>query len=624
MKTLRGVLDTIMEGTSRNTSSRTEKWQRLTQADDFKPTGSVEPWSSYTHGFLRPAPKLSGLDIVSLARSRRERSEDQLRALQCNMPYMRRLVQTIFAPTVWQRAPMSDKASFLGSQIHGVLNDFVLWRSLESEVEHFDTVRLKYRDMIAPGEPLPPGYDRALGHLELLLINHITLRSSALLYQIAVTPAFVRHPTFAKVPGATNEGPIREVLLTHHNDTMEVYKTDRLYWILAQFSNHPEKINGFDYPVLFALLREHLAGSPRKERERLSELLYEQTNDLATCHELLTVVGRLHRPQSTNPVIEHAIKTERFAWRVFQGYPGGDYPLKFPREISRLHSIWLTAGSGLMDAFKMHQPPQGPRGTAWVQYNKESNSALARFWETMKLASKLWLSHMTLTPEEEAVFHGVLSFGTSTEHLEALRAEESAILTEVQKQQNKFATPLPVFVDSRPTSPPPLTTRTRHKNKTRPEKAKPSNTDAEDDADGLQASLPKLSLSLATDDDDDEPPPKPIPVSRRNFDEVFGAIFPADRAEAKRAVDWNTFSRAMQAVGCELDNGSGGSEVMFRHQVFGKITFHKPHPEPKIDPVKLHAWGDRLARRFAWSRDRFVVMAVGSSEGGAEVRQRVG
>lgn len=262
-----------------------------------------------------------------------------------------------------------------------------------------------------------------------------------------------------------------------------------------------------------------------------------------------------------------------------------------------------------MSAFEQHQPPQGPRGKAWLMYNQKLHSALDKFWGTMKAAMKIEMSHKILTPDEEGEFNGICSFGSSKEHVEAVRAEENAILAELDRQEKKLATPVSVFTDS-PTAPPlnRAATNTRKKNKTQPE-------NSQDDTSGLEAALSNLSLATTPI----EPPLEPIPVSRRNFDEVFGAMFPADRAEAKRPVDWGTFSHGMRAVGCALENSSGGSEVLFRHVVFGKITFHKPHPEPKIDPIKLHAWGDRLEKRFGWRRERFVVVAAAEESGGDEV-----
>lgn len=604
MRLLRNIADAILvdvlEDAPSSGPGRTNKWQqRTTLQNDFKPVGSVESWSSYTHGFLCAAPNLDSLDILTLTRSRRERTEDHLRALQCNIPYMRRQIQALFGAPIWRGVPATEKGAFLGVQLHFATSDYLLWRCLETEIEHFCAIRQKYGDLVAHGKPLPRNYDRALGDLTLLLINQILSRSQNLMREIAFTPGLSMHWTRSQpTPG----GPFKMFPLTYNN-TMDTFKKDRLYWILTQLCNHPESRDAFDFPMLFTMLHEHLAASPRKERERLDELMHQHINDLAACHELLNAVGRLHRPQSTNPGLQESLKTKRFAWRIAAGAAEeGKYS-------TQLESLFSRIGGSLMEAFEQHKPPQGPRGKAWVEYTRQLHSALDKFWGwgSMRFATKLELAGTTLTPDEEEELFGITSFGAADEHVEAVRAEETAILEEIEKRQKLLAIPVPVFMDSQGASCNTGVASTVSKRKTRPEQQAhvTDATSAKVDQTGLD-NLSNLSLA------DDIPSLDPIPVSRRNFDEVFGAMYPSDRAEAKRSVDWNTFSRAMKAVGCALDNGGGGSEVLFKHDKFGKITFHKPHPEPRVDPIMLHAWGDRLARRFQWSRERFVVAGAES------------
>lgn len=604
MQVLRNIVDAVMMRIPISVSGRTDKWLRVIQAGDFKATGSVEPWSSYTHGFLCAAPQVDGLDYLALIRSRRERSEDHLRALQCNIPYMRRQIQSLSETSVWQGVSAAEKCTTLGNQMHFAAFDYIMWRSLESEVQHFDEIRLNYGDNVAQGKPLPNDYDRALGSLGLLLINHIIARSRALLHEMAFAPGFSMHWTRMQQTGG---GPMRRKPVANNN-TMGVFNEDRLYWILAQLCNHPEKKDAFDFPMLIAMLHEHLAVSSRKERERLDELTYQHVTDIAACHELIRAVNT-HRPQSTNFAMEDALKTQRLAWRVFAGRgKAEDFFLK-----EQIEKTSMRICPELVNAFKMQKPPKGLRGKVWVQYTRQLHSALDKFWGSMKDAVKIDLAKMGLTSDKEGEFFGVFAFGTSTEHVEALRAEERSILAEEERRRTKLASPVPIFTDSQSTSldvDAAIARNKKKKKKTRPEREVPdADPNPAKGASGLEADLPKLSLAA-----DDAPVLDPIPVSRRNFNEVFGAMFPCDRAEAKRSVDWSTFARAMKAIGCALDNGGGGSEVLFRHEKFGKITFHRPHPEPKIDPIKLHAWGDRLARRFRWSRARFVV-ATNVTEG---------
>ena len=57
---------------------------------------------------------------------------------------------------------------------------------------------------------------------------------------------------------------------------------------------------------------------------------------------------------------------------------------------------------------------------------------------------------------------------------------------------------------------------------------------------------------------------------------------------------------------------NGGSAVRFELHTAeepdgGAIVFHKPHPVPKIDPIRLSWMGRRMAKWFEWSRERFIL-----------------
>lgn len=151
MQVLRGIVDAILVEVPQSMPSRTGKWQRRTAAEDFKPTGSVETWSSYTHGYLHAAARIDRLDMLNLARSRRERAEDHPEALKCNIPYMRRQLQVLFGKPVWNSSSMSDQALFMCVQASIAVTDRILWRTLESETHHFCTIRSKFSHAIAQG-----------------------------------------------------------------------------------------------------------------------------------------------------------------------------------------------------------------------------------------------------------------------------------------------------------------------------------------------------------------------------------------------------------------------------------------------------------------------------------------
>lgn len=53
---------------------------------------------------------------------------------------------------------------------------------------------------------------------------------------------------------------------------------------------------------------------------------------------------------------------------------------------------------------------------------------------------------------------------------------------------------------------------------------------------------------------------------------------------------------------------SGGSAVHFNpvDDEGGSIVFHKPHPDPNVEPIMLQTMGKRMRKWFGWDRDSFV------------------
>jgi hypothetical protein len=57
-----------------------------------------------------------------------------------------------------------------------------------------------------------------------------------------------------------------------------------------------------------------------------------------------------------------------------------------------------------------------------------------------------------------------------------------------------------------------------------------------------------------------------------------------------------------------IASNSGGSIVSFEYEDGKrKINFHRPHPEPVIDPIMLRTVGARLNKWFGWTRNTFVL-----------------
>lgn len=100
---------------------------------------------------------------------------------------------------------------------------------------------------------------------------------------------------------------------------------------------------------------------------------------------------------------------------------------------------------------------------------------------------------------------------------------------------------------------------------------------------------------------------KPNIVVPKDSRTIFRSMFPLTVTEREQSVRWDDFVRAMQYTGMKAKNG-GGSIVIFEEETgTGKIVFHRPHPNPTIDPIMLQSMGRRMSKWFGWTRDTFVL-----------------
>lgn len=86
---------------------------------------------------------------------------------------------------------------------------------------------------------------------------------------------------------------------------------------------------------------------------------------------------------------------------------------------------------------------------------------------------------------------------------------------------------------------------------------------------------------------------------------------------AERSYVWTHFLQAMVDAGFAVTHRSG-SAVSFK-KADGVIVFHRPHPEPNIDPVMLASMGKRLRKWFGWDAQSFVARSRSEGEGGEVV-----
>ena len=105
------------------------------------------------------------------------------------------------------------------------------------------------------------------------------------------------------------------------------------------------------------------------------------------------------------------------------------------------------------------------------------------------------------------------------------------------------------------------------------------------------------------------PPPTPTVFVNATSKAVFERLFAANPT-SKKPMHFNDFAAAMIDAGFSAEHAGrcSGSAVTFKSERNGPatITFHQPHPDPKVDHNKLRTWGKRLNQKFGWELESFV------------------
>lgn len=577
---LRKIVDKIMDGADMSKQSISEKW-RLVTSLGFKQTGAVEIWSPYTNqGFSAP-PVFNINNLISIVQTRSDAVSDHLWLLQTEPAYMRRYIRIVLQGDFHRICKPDEVGSLVVKELYKDVVAYWMWRWVSTEFAHVKAVHDRFRDSVHPGERLPPRYDRALGALELLLVNLVKFSAAYLSEVLPYRPGFRDRYSFSRCAEANGTISIegrREKML----DVKKLFFEDPLEWCLVQMQGASDTQSNFDHAMLFAFLDSHLANSTPKERARVDEILYRKLSDLAAYHEILISV-RLHRPQNEIRNIEEVKESEdRGAWKGFN----------IPVQLGAKDSIRL--GTPLLRDFYEAPVPGGLKNIAWLKRSQALRKSLEKFWGGMRRCSQDILKEAKFSTEEALSILNVTSAYLTPEYVAAVRAEEEQVLAGNERASEPLQKEWGSSSATQSAEPAP-----KAKIKTKVGKEAEPMKEIEEKIAGVTVDFVEESYFV-------------VPVKRRAFD-MITLMFPSTAQEAAKSVEWDNFVYAMSDIGFAARNG-GGSAVLFANEGWvkegqsgGKIVFHKPHPIAKIDPIMLHSMGKRMAKWFGWSRERFAL-----------------
>ncbi|KAJ8062829.1 hypothetical protein OCU04_008085 [Sclerotinia nivalis] len=615
MSSLRKVVDGILQGVDMNASPAAEKWKSMVLMG-FRHTDVVELWSPYTNQAFSSPPSFSTSTLISLAQTRLEATVDHLWLLQTEPAYMKRFIVNMCHGGLYESTKDMGASWLVVRGIIEAIESCWGWGWLKNECEHVKSIHNRFRDNIAQGENLPTKYNKALGALELLVVNEVNRRAELLGHRTSQRPGFSHNYTTTR--RSQDQGP--DILDIKRkgglcSDEKYLFENDLLDYCVSNLQARPdrqanpdttEKRVPLDHALVFSLIENHLAKSNFKEKSRIDEVLSSDLSDLAACHEMLVAI-RLHRPQNHARTWDEVKQSEnRKAWKAF------DLKRHFTNEeCSKL-------GKALFKDFYEVQLPSSRKDMAWLDHTKSIRKALEAFWQGIrKDCTTVWKMN-GFTEDEVADELEYISATETQEHLDTIQAEEQQLQAQIERNQSNQskqknhspATTPPQTTWGPETSPSTLTPQTtKSKEKTRPITQQTNHHQT--------AATPNISppLPLAPP----PPPPSKLPI-KKSVSEILSHMYPSSAEDSScKNIEWDLFVHAMSDMGFVARN-KGGSAVCFEMrdgvgvgegkgkgngEGNGKIIFHKPHPVAKIDALMLRCMGRRMTRRFGWGRGVF-------------------
>ena len=127
---------------------------------------------------------------------------DHLTDLQCDQKYLRQHIKTLFGSSMFKAVGEETSAYLLALGIYEDVLSYYSWRWIESECRHVQELHIRFRDSTFQGSPIPSKYNKALGALELLLVNQVISRTQYMNGWLPFTPGLSKYWTLYNGPDA--------------------------------------------------------------------------------------------------------------------------------------------------------------------------------------------------------------------------------------------------------------------------------------------------------------------------------------------------------------------------------------------------------------------------------------
>ncbi|ESZ94427.1 hypothetical protein SBOR_5220 [Sclerotinia borealis F-4128] len=497
--------------------------------------------------------------LFGIAKTQLEVKKDHLWLLQTDPAYAKYWLGILSeGGLVRDKSLGFNKESLLAADLYAELQSIRLWTEVVLEIEKVKELHDSIRDQIIRGQALPPKYNRALGALEVLLVDYMTKLSSHLSISI------VQRPGFSKC-----------------KDPKLNYSHDPLDFLLQHLLGKPDTSQiKFSRAMIFRHLENHLRNASKEERARIDPPSHEK--------RVLKDVEEFEKGDSW-------LYTEKSSFCDSPDTPKSSGP-KIARFFERFSKLPL---------------PSGKKDEDWIKSDEASRQALSDVWESIRAYWKMQLRYLGMSEGNMEIEMRTLSADIDPEYVADITANYGKIRAKMEecreaKANNSSKAPVQIQTnwggESVTASKIPTTKNT--KKKTRPQENAPNSNSAI--VDTAQKAV------VITNTQEETTPKLRIEVNKKRVFTLLTSMY-RDLGDDQdmRNVPWEEFRHSMVEIGFDCTNG-GGSAVMFTassrlgRAEGRKISFHRPHPESHIAPIVLQVWRKRLAKHFGFGNDTFV------------------
>lgn len=600
---LSNLTEKILEGVDRSQPIRVERW-REAAASGFRRVGGPSMWSPYINqtfsersSYSSPAlsrPPILDLDhLISLATVQRNEAADHLGSLRSDLQYAKGYLKDFSRSSIGKFLGEQEAGRWLIQYINGDHEAHCWWRWIEAELQHVKAVYDRFRDGIQHCQALPPELDKAMVALELLLANQVGIETSFLEKLILSVPSSIDPFIIEELDKAQSTGHrfMFSKPAQKGSKGLEILQKDPIPWCLEHLANDPDTI-GLEHQALFSFLDNHLAKSSSVEKNKLDSFILRRLSNLAAAHEIYVTV-LLHRPQSANFSESDIAKVgKREVWKLNQ--------FKIQETGNKKaadHSPWLQMVNccnvfyrDFHVATKSGSSSQQKRDRSVEDRNQQV--LLQHFWASYLEHWKRLHDTSSLNIAERGEFWAGFEGCSSPDKSDAVHILQDDLglklsLPLVEDDLGlKLSLPL-AKINFRSEV---VSVEKRKKEKSRPQPL--DEVEADEDVEGRREEAAVIRKI----------------VDKRSF-QILTNMYPESIDEGRKVSAWDDLVRAMSDAGFSAQNG-GGSAVLFKGAVDseGKIIFHRPHPDGKIDPIMLRSMGKRMKKWFGWGREHFELV----------------